>query len=57
MTFTHSFNETMSEMVIITSWMIPPPPIPWMALHTINQVMFCAAPHIAEPNCEQTDEA
>lgn len=27
---------------------MPPPPIPWKALQTISQVIFCAAPHNAE---------
>ena len=27
---------------------MPPPPIPWIALHTINHVIFCAAPHKAD---------
>lgn len=29
---------------------MPPPPMPWTARQMINHVMFCAAPHNAEPS-------
>lgn len=58
-----SLSDTRSEMVICTSWMMPPcarqrhgsqqsrrtPPMPWTARQTQSQMMFCAAPHSAEP--------
>lgn len=43
-------GSLMSEIVIITIWAIPPPPMPCTPRHSTNQIKLCAAPHIAEPN-------
>jgi hypothetical protein len=45
----YSCRDTMSEMVICTIWMMPPPPMPCTARQTTSQIMDCAAPHSAEP--------
>ncbi len=47
---TYSWRETISDMIIWTSWMMPPPPMPWTARHIISQVKLFAAPQRAEPN-------
>ena len=47
---TYSWRETMSEMVIRTSWLMPPPPTPWTARHMMSPVKLFAAPQRAEPN-------
>jgi hypothetical protein len=47
---TYSWRETMSEIMIRTSWVMPPPPIPWTARHMMSPVKLFAAPQRAEPN-------
>ena len=47
---TYSWRETMSEIMIRTSWLMPPPPMPWTARHMMSTVKLFAAPQRAEPN-------
>ena len=41
-------SGTISDIVICTSFRIPPPPMPWTAQQVIYQFIFCVAPQRAD---------